>query len=364
MATITGTSGNDTLSSSIPGTILQGGRGDDLYIINGTGVTVAEAAGEGTDKIQTSLTTFSIANTLNVENLSYTGTQAFTGTGNTGNNILTGGTGNDLLNGDAGNDTLIGGAGADTLIGGAGTDTASYVDATSGVRINLASHEHTGIAMGDTYESIEIILGSNYNDTFVGDANGNAFNGGGGIDTIDYSASAEAVSVNLTTNVVSGGDAQGDTLTAIEKVIGSGLNDTLASSTTTTMLQGGAGDDLYIVNGTGITISEASAGGDDEILTTLATFSMASTLNVEKLSYTGALAFSGTGNSANNTLTGGIGTDVLNGGAGNDVLNGACGNDTLIGGNGQLRRLRYGSKHQPGNPRAHRHRHGRHLRKH
>ena len=60
--------------------------------------------------------------------------RAFTGTGNTLNNIiigaalsdtLSGGTGNDTLDGSAGDDTLIGGAGADVMQGGIGNDAIS-----------------------------------------------------------------------------------------------------------------------------------------------------------------------------------------------------------------------------------------------
>ena len=72
---------------------------------------VAEAASEGTDTVQTALHRYTLA--ANVENLTYTGAAAFTGTGNALANVITGG---------AGADTLDGGAGADTLVGGAGND--------------------------------------------------------------------------------------------------------------------------------------------------------------------------------------------------------------------------------------------------
>ena len=57
---------------------------------------------------------------VNVENLTFIGAGAFTGTGNASANVITGGTGNDTLNGGAGADTLIGGSGADifTLVKG------------------------------------------------------------------------------------------------------------------------------------------------------------------------------------------------------------------------------------------------------
>ncbi|EJZ16357.1 rhizobiocin/RTX toxin and hemolysin-type calcium binding protein, partial [Rhizobium sp. Pop5] len=52
----------------------------------------------------------------NVENLSYTGSAGFTGTGNALDNVITGGAGNDVLNGGFGADSLIGGVGDDTYV--------------------------------------------------------------------------------------------------------------------------------------------------------------------------------------------------------------------------------------------------------
>jgi Ca2+-binding RTX toxin-like protein len=317
---VIGSGFNDTLTSSTSGLTLQGGLGDDLYVVGATGITVTEAVGEGTDEVQTSLASMSLASWANVERLAYTGSAAFTGTGNASDNVITGG---------AGNDTLTGGAGADQLIGGAGTDTASYTDATAAVTINLATGVNTGFAAGDTYDSIETFLGSNYGDTFVGDANTTNFNGGSGTDTIDYSASSATVNVNLTTNAVSGGNAQGDTLTSFEKVVGSGFSDTLSSSTSGHTLQGGLGDDLYVINVAGVTVSEASDEGGDEIQTSLMSFSLASYANVERLTYTGSVAFTGTGNASDNVITGGTGNDTLSGGAGADEFHGGAGTDTV-----------------------------------
>jgi Ca2+-binding RTX toxin-like protein len=77
---------------------------------------VTEAAGAGTDEIRTSLATYSIAALANIENLIYTGSENFTGTGNVAANTITGGAGNDTLNGGAGADTLVGAGGNDTYV--------------------------------------------------------------------------------------------------------------------------------------------------------------------------------------------------------------------------------------------------------
>lgn len=108
-------------------------------------------------------------------------------------------------------------------------------------------------------------------------------NGGTGTDTVTYANSTAAVNVNLTTGAVSGGDAQGDTLTSIEKIIGSSFNDTLASATTGTTLQGGTGDDIYIIGNAGVTLAETANGGSDEVRTALASLSIAAGDTFESL---------------------------------------------------------------------------------
>jgi Ca2+-binding RTX toxin-like protein len=317
---VIGSNFNDTLTCLSAGATLQGGAGDDLYVVGNQSVVVTEAAGGGADEVQTALTVLSIASYANVEKLTYTGTLGFTGAGNAGDNVITGG---------SGNDNLSGGAGADQFFGNGGTDTVNYADATAGVSINLKTGIHTGIAAGDTYNSIEVIQGSSYNDTFVGDASANTFNGMNGIDTIDYSTSSAAINVNLTTGTGSGGDAQGDTLSYIDKVIATDFNDTLSSSSAGTTLQGGAGDDLYVVGNQSVVVTEAAGGGTDEVQTALISLNIASYANVEKLTYTGTVNFVGTGNANDNIIIGGVGNDTFVGGAGADEFHGGAGTDTV-----------------------------------
>jgi Ca2+-binding RTX toxin-like protein len=81
---------------------------------------VIELAGEGSDYVITSLSTYTLG--ANVENLIFTGAGNVSGTGNELDNYIVGGSGDDTLIGNDGNDTLVGGAGNDTLTGGAGAD--------------------------------------------------------------------------------------------------------------------------------------------------------------------------------------------------------------------------------------------------
>ncbi len=115
--------GDDTLNGGFGNDILNGGFGNDTYLVDNAGDIVTELVGivpgGGTDTVQASIN-FTLA--ANVENLVLVGA-ATTGTGNTGDNIITG---NDLANtldGAAGDDTLVGRLGDDLLIGGLGNDT-------------------------------------------------------------------------------------------------------------------------------------------------------------------------------------------------------------------------------------------------
>ncbi|WPX15845.1 calcium-binding protein [Pseudomonas sp. 10S4] len=274
----------------------------------------------GNDEIRTSLASYTLD--ANIEALTYTGKASFTGYGNAGNNTITGG---------AGNDVLIGGEGADHLIGGAGLDTASYADSTEGVTVDLMTGQRsTGVALGDSYSGIELIRGSNYDDHFWANDLPIGFDGGDGFDTVDYSWSNGAVNIDIREGVGkpgSGADAEGDTLTNVEKVIGTYGADTFSSSVGGVTFEGGQGDDVFNVSAEGVTIIELDNGGNDEVRTSLSVVTLDPF--VEKLTYTGTGDFIGYGNDTYNTITGGAGNDLLFGGDGADVFIGGDGIDVV-----------------------------------
>ncbi|AUM68726.1 type I secretion protein [Pseudomonas fluorescens] len=202
--------------------------------------------------------------------------------------------------------------------------------------INLKTGVHSGIAAGDTYTGIEVIRGSNFNDTFVGDGSGMDFDGGAGVDTVDYSGSTAGVNVNVrlgTGTAGTGGDAEGTILTGIETVIGSAFNDVLSagpySIVTGVRLEGGTGDDIYNIGmGYTPTIIEQADGGDDEVRVSVVNpNSTVLAANVERLTFVGTGAYTGYGNDSNNIITGGSGNDTLYGGAGADQFIGGAGSD-------------------------------------
>jgi VCBS repeat-containing protein len=229
--------------------------------------------------------------------------------GTIGGEVISGLAGDDKLYGGDGNDVLNGGLGNDLLDGGNGQDTASYADATAAVKVNLglAAAQLTGAGGKDTLVSIENVTGSAFNDTLTGNGLDNLIDGGSGNDKLNGGAGADHLIGGDGTDVLDGG-LGGD------------------------LLEGGAGNDSYVVDDASDQVVETIGAGTDIVRTTLGSYGL--TDNVENLTYTGGLNFTGSGNGLANILTGGVGNDVLSGLAGNDKLVGLAGDDTLIGGLG------------------------------
>lgn len=219
--------------------------------------------------------------------------------GGSGNDTLSGGDGFDTLSGGEGDDVLSGGGNnadstlnGDELIGNGGSDTASYAGAASGVAVDLVNGGSLGEAGGDTYVSIENVLGSDFADVIIGDAGANVLNGGIGTDRLEGGLGADRLIGGLGADI----------------------------------LIGGAGNDVYVVDA-GDTVTEQAGGGIDRVE---AAISHTLSAEVENLTLTGTVTINGTGNALVNTLTGNIHNNVLDGLGGGDVMIGGLGNDTYI----------------------------------
>ncbi|MEC3860643.1 tandem-95 repeat protein [Mesobacterium sp. TK19101] len=258
--TQTGGDGDDTLSGGAGGDSLSGGAGRDWasYEFGTEAVQVSLAGGTATGGDAQGDTLTGIENLLG-------GDAADQLEGDGSDNALSGGRGDDTLIGLGGNDTLSGGRGADDLRGGDGIDTADYSLSTEGIRIDLAAGTAIGgDAAGDTLSGIEIIEASYHDDVLAGDAADNTFRGSrgaddidgrDGVDTADYTRATEAVAVNLATGQGTAGEAAGDRLTSIERLLGSIHNDTFTGSAGVDVFDGRFGADLLI-----------GAGGSDRYL--------------------------------------------------------------------------------------------------
>ena len=210
--------------------------------------------------------------------------------GETGRDILYGDEGDDELNGGDGNDRLIGEAGADEMDGGSGIDEVSYQESDAGVTVDLTEGTaEGGHAQGDDISNIENLTGSNYMDVLKGDSGANILqgldgddelrgndgndvleggagadrlNGGAGVDAVSYRDSDEGVTVDLEEGTGEGGHAEGDVITGIENVLGSGYDDRITGDDTANQLEGGDGDD-QLRGGGGADRLEGGDGDDD-----------------------------------------------------------------------------------------------------
>jgi Ca2+-binding RTX toxin-like protein len=384
---IRGNSGNNVLDGGAGGDTLKGGAGSDTYIVDNLADVVDEEGNlGGGDLVKASVKITSVF--AGVENYTYTGTTAWTFTGDGSDNKITGGSANDTLIGLGGNDWLDGGLGNDKLKGGIGNDT--YVINSTGdvideegntdlddvvrstITVNLATlaggaienaillgalainatgngadNELTGNAAANILDGrggADIMNGGNGADTYIVDNIGDQViettgAAAGGIDLVKagvtYSLASLVNVENLTLTGSGDFNATGNGLVNI--LIGNGGANVLDGGGGSDTMTGGAGGDTYIVNSAGDIVNETvlnSAGGGVDTVMSSVTFTLATRTNIEHLILTGGGAINGTGNALDNHITGNSNNNTLDGSTGNDTLIGAAGNDTLIGGIG------------------------------
>ena len=326
---VTGSDYNDILIGNDDRNRLNGGDGDDE--IQGNGGNDLLYGGDGADKLW----------------------------GGNAADFMSGEDGADQLFGGAAADGFLGGEGADWLDGGEGTDYITYANSPSGITINLREGTGSGgHAEGDTIINIEDVTGSDYGDILIGNDGDNEMmglngddelhgnggedylrgregadklwggdgddilNGGDGADQIDggngtdlltYWNSDTGVTVNFKEATASGGHAEGDIITGIERVGGSQYDDLLIGDVGDDRLDGFFGDDT-VHGDDGDDVLQGGFGSDklygdngDDILS---------------------------GDQDNDYLYGGKGNDRLYGDNGDDQLYGDAGADLLLGGTG------------------------------
>ncbi|WP_373505220.1 beta strand repeat-containing protein [Aestuariivirga sp.] len=379
--TLDGGEGNDTLRGGTGNDFMNGGEGTDTALLidwngnksalftsfRGT-IALADATNFSTAVLEkstfnpltrvTTVTTIETDTLQAIENV-IASDFAETITGNASANTLEGRGGNDIIDGGKGSDTLIGGDGIDTAafssksILDTARVTASLNDGTAVITrtafINgsliptvttetdkLSGFENlTGTSDSDSLtgsSGVNVLDGGNGNDTLAGLGGADRLVGGEGLDTADYQASSEGVTINLATGLASGGDATGDTFSGIENVSGSNADDVLTGSAGTNFINGNDGNDI-IEGGAGADAMDGGTGSADTL-----TYASSSVLGVV-MSLDGLFFASGdaAGDTAFNfeNITGSqAGSDTLRGNSGNNTLQGLGGNDTLQGGDG------------------------------
>lgn len=346
---------------------LGSGSSDSVQVIGGAGNDVF-IAGRSTND------TWVTTNHDLFKDVSMTGVEAITLTGNAGDDVLSGSSRNPAwvastafstglasrvaltLQGGIDDDTLIGGEANDSLMGGSGNDTLVG---------SLGDDSENGEAGDDLFDEGGLINGS---DVLVGGADQ---------DTVTYAARMAPVAVSIGSGANDGAASEADDVRVdVEVAIGGPMNDSMSCHTATACtLWGRAGDDTLVgragndvLNGeAGDDVLQPGAGDDGvtggvgldtvtyldaaaAVTVTLGEPGVASTGNGatgENDSIEGVEQLVGsdfndtlTGNSLDNRITGGRGVDALLGGDGNDVFfegSSSNGGDAFTGGNGEDR---------------------------
>ncbi|MFO0523213.1 MAG: hypothetical protein ACK515_22725, partial [bacterium] len=295
-----------------------------------------------------------------------------------------GGAGNDTLVGGAGRDGLDGGVGNDSIDGGGGSDTVRFTQSTAGVVVNLSGGSITvnstvvaalsandGMGGTDSLASIEGVYGSDFADhirgsddtavveLFRGGPGNDTIDGGAGIDYVSYSEVPPvlgAVNITLADGSATVNDRYGgtDTLSNIEGLAGTHLNDTLTGGAGEQWLRGNGGSDSldggpgidwvsYFTDPWSVNVNLAGNTGTDGyngqngVLALGGTDTLLNIENIQGSDYADTLA----GNAGDNViwgeggndgrLRGAGGSDTILGGAGNDWIEGETGNDPFAG---------------------------------
>lgn len=199
--TITGNVNVNVLNGGAGADSLSGGGGNDTYYVNSTGDVVIEAAGNGIDVVNASL---SWSLSAAVENLILLGSRRLDGSGN--------GLANTIL-GNQGRNTLDGGTGADRLFGGRGHDTYVVDNADDQVM------ESAGGGIDSVRSSLSSVLGQQVENLFLlgtaglsgtgnaldnllaGNSGNNALSAGAGDDTLLGSAGKDSLKGGLGSDV-------------------------------------------------------------------------------------------------------------------------------------------------------------------
>lgn len=273
-----------------------------------------------------------------------------------GNDILNGLGGNDALEGGNGDDTLVPGAGSDTIDGGNGIDTLDYSGWSGAIWLQASGYstdtkgfgtveerDSTGAVLStDQYSYIENVIGSSGNDRLSMSAGSNSIrgdagddwiygglgpdrlyggdgddiidaysgddfiDGGAGIDTVFWAYSAPSrLIVDLAAGTITypGYDSV-TTLVSIENVRGHWGTKEIYGNDATNVVQGSDGPD--IIDG---------RGGDDVLAGDFGR-------HLEGY-YTSTIGF-------NDDIRGGAGNDLISGDLGDNVLTGGSGVDIFV----------------------------------
>ncbi|MDJ0684899.1 MAG: calcium-binding protein [Alphaproteobacteria bacterium] len=327
---IDGSFRNDTLTSFVEDTKLNGGLGDDT-IIAGVGVSADGERGE--DSLILELTSDQAQSMSNAE------LEAMSVYRDNPDDTHFDQAGLDMqgfesvtvkIDGVSVDQFFLGSKGSDTMDGG---PQSSITDDGDGV-LAIGRGGDDDLVGGD---AADVLIGGKGQDTLTGGAGDDVLIGGDNRDVIDGGAGDDTLNAGTGWDSVYGGDGD-DTLIVEDKVREQETFDGGAGDDT--LKAGSDGDETLAVrhfdstddgNVVGIEKLEAAGIVGDQSDNVIDLSGIASVdLGKDGLISGGKGADTITGNQDANTIAGGNGNDVLNGGGGNDQLTGGTGKDIFV----------------------------------
>jgi Ca2+-binding RTX toxin-like protein len=232
--------------------------------------------------------------------------------GGPGNNNLDGGDGEDRLEGAEGEDYLSGGDGPDTVLAGPGPDTLFG---------GLSNDRFSGGGDDDRMYAEGVRPTDEDPDLDDGD---DRYEGGPGVDLVNYASTAQAVHVSLARGTAEGNGS--DRLAEVEDLVGTSYDDDLEGDGDDNRFAGGAGDDR--LDGAGGIDAVDFSGSRRKVVVNLAGRAATGDGEDELLQIENVI-----GSPSNDFIIGDEQANRLHGGrSGRDTLRGLAGNDVLIGG--------------------------------
>jgi uncharacterized repeat protein (TIGR01451 family) len=277
----------------------------------------------------------------------------------------------DTLNGGPGDDFLDGDRDPDVMTGGAGFDVVDYSRRADAVAVTLDGSPSSGNwfdgapgARDTVGADVEGAFGGAGDDTLTGNSADNLLDGGPGDDlldggtgaddlfggdglgdTVNYSARAQSVVVNLDSTPTSGNPDDGppgarDSVEDdVEGAVGGAGNDSFTGNDSDNTFDGGPGADSFSGgDGTDVVDYSSRSAAVGVSLDGAANDGASGEGDNVGVGMEGALGGAGndtfTGDAADNVFAGGDGADSIVGAGGDDLLFGDAGNDSLDGGAG------------------------------
>jgi len=261
--------------------------------------------------------------------------------GGAGNDILGGGSGNNELYGEGGNDRFLvaSWSGGSTIFnGGSGIDTLDYSSRTWSAYVYLDDG-----TPGSSIIDIENLIGGSADDRLYGNAQANRIDGGAGDDELGGGSGSDKLYGNSGNDKLYG-DNGNDRLyggNGDDELFGQVGNDKMFGGAGNDQLMGWVGNDTFNGGaGWDVALFDMSDPGGNGIVVNLGTGTGTDTFG-DTDTFISIEEVRGsdmddniTGDSGNNSLAGNDGKDILKGQGGDDQLFGGAGNDKLYGGGG------------------------------